>query len=98
MFRTITSNRQKRRRKKLLGVMKEIRRVHGEKTFNFWYWNMTPMPCWMPSREQIMEGALIASASKGQLPLLMNVLCAHHQALDKEVMAHTETNDDGSFV
>ena len=52
---------ERRRRKRTLRVVAALERAHGERFANHWAWEMTPMPCGLPTTRQLDMGFALAA-------------------------------------
>jgi hypothetical protein len=43
-----------------LAVIEWIAEKHGEAAADWWLWEATPLPCWLPSERQLWDGMRLA--------------------------------------
>ncbi len=62
----------------------------GEEAASTWAWECTPMPCWLPSDEQLDEGLRIAS---GELDLREHVTRCYAE-MDEQMATYRATQSE----
>jgi hypothetical protein len=56
----------KQRQEETRRIIAALEAAGGKKLADYWSWEMTPMPCGLPSDEQLAEGRKMAELAEGR--------------------------------